>query len=122
MKRYAANLVYCSPNNLLKNGVVEIDEKTGIVEHIFSLNDIGDEIQSTIFFNGIILPFELHISFREKQQSLTSLLNEQFAKNPLCEISPNKKCNLWLLEGDSLFSSQIPNESWKISPINFSKK
>ncbi len=52
MKRYAANILYCSPGNLLKDGVVEIDEQAGIIIDIFSLNEKGDEVHSTPFFNS----------------------------------------------------------------------
>lgn len=117
MKRYAANILYCSPDNLLKNGVVEIDEQKSIVTDIFSLNDKGDEIQSTVFFNGILLPFNPFFTPETCNSNLFSLLKEQFLNDISCEISYHKKINLWLLQGDDLFIGQISGKNWKVTPI-----
>ena len=117
MKRYAANILYCSPDHLLKNGVVEIDEQTGAITDIFSLNDKGDEVQSTIFFNGILLPFNPFFTSEVHNSDLFLLLKDQFLKNTSCEMSRHKKINLWLLQGDDLLIKQVPGENWKIIPV-----
>ena len=121
MKRYAANLLYCSPDNLVKNGVVEIDEQNGIVTDIFSLNDKGDETHSTLFFNGILLPFKPFFTPDEYNSDIFSLLKAQFSKNISCEIARNRKINLWLLQGDNLFVRRIAGENWKVVNVLFLK-
>ena len=117
MKRYAANILYCSPDKLLKNGVVEIDEQTGLIIDIFSLNDKGDEVQSTIFLNGILLPFNPFFTSEVHNSDLFPLLKDQFLKNVSCGMSREKKINLWLLQGDDLFIKQIPGKNWKVTPV-----
>jgi hypothetical protein len=117
MKRYAANLLYCSPDNLLRNGVVEINEQTGEVTAVFSLDDEGDEVQSAIFFNGILLPFKPFFTSEECDSDIFLLLKKQFLKNISCDISCRKKINLWLLEGDSLFVDRIPGKNRKVTPL-----
>ena len=117
MKRYAANLLYCAPDNLLRNGVVEIDEQTGTITAVFSLDDKGDEIHSTIFLNGILLPFKPFFAFDVQDSDLFLLLKDQFLKNSPCEIARHKKINLWLLHGDDLLTKQVSGENWKITHI-----
>ena len=117
MKRYAANLLYCAPDNLLKNGVVEINEQTGTITDVFSLDDKGDEIHSTIFLNGILLPFEPFFAFDAQDTDLFLLLKDQFARNSPYEIARHKKINLRLLQGDDLLTKQVPGKNWKITPI-----
>ena len=117
MKRYAANLLYCAPGNLLRNGVVEINEQTGTITDVFSLDDKGDEIHSTIFLNGILLPFKPFFAFDDQDSDLFLLLKDQFLRNSPCEIARHKKINLWLLQGDDLLAKQIPGKNWKITPI-----
>jgi hypothetical protein len=117
MKRYAANLLYCSPDNLLRNGVVEINEQTGAITAVFSLNDRGDEVHSTIFFNGILLPFEPFFTFDTQDSNLFLLLENQFLTTNSCDIVCNKKIDLWLLQGDDLLTKQIPGKDWKVTHI-----
>jgi len=117
MKRYAANILYCSPDNLLKNGVVEIDEQTGVVTDIFSLNEKGDEIHSAVFFNGMLLPFNPFFSLEACDSNLFWLLEEQFLKDVSCEIVLHGKANLWLLQSDDLFAKQIPGKNWRVTPV-----
>ena len=117
MKRYAANILYCSPDNLLKNGVVEVDEQTGLITAVFSLNDKGDEVQSTIFLNGILLPFKPFFTSETHNSNLFLLLKEQFLKNSPCEMAHHKKADLWLLQGDDLLVKQIPGENWRVMPV-----
>ena len=117
MKRYAANILYCSPDNLLKNGVVEINEQTGVITDTFSLNERGDEVHSAIFLNGILLPFNPFFTPETHDSNLFLLLKDQFLKNISCDISLHKKINLWLLQGDDLFVKQIPGKNWKTIPV-----
>jgi hypothetical protein len=117
MKRYAANILYCSPNNPLKNGVVEIDERTGTITDIFSLNEKGDEVHSAVFFNGILLPFNPFFSSEMNDSNLFQLLEEQFASQVSCEMARNKKTDLWLLQGDDLFCRQIPGKNWRVTAV-----
>jgi hypothetical protein len=117
MKRYAANLLYCAPGNLLRNGVVEINEQTGTITDVFSLDDKEDEIHSTIFLNGILLPFKPFFASDDQDTGLFLLLKDQFLRNGPCEIARHKKNNLWLLQGDDLLTKQIPGKNWKITPI-----
>jgi len=122
MKRYAANILYCSPDNLLKNGVVEIDEQTGTITDIFSLNERGDEVHSAIFLNGILLPFNPFFTPETYYSNLFSLLEGQFLKDISCEMTLHKQISLWLLQSDDLFSKQIPGENWKVTPIFATEK
>ena len=117
MKRYAANILYCSPDNLLKNGVVEIDEQTGMITDIFSLNEKGDEVHTAIFFNGILLPFNPFFTSETCDFNLFRLLEEQFLKDVSCEMARYEKVNLWLLQGDDLFTKQIPGRNWRVTPV-----
>ncbi len=119
--RYAANILYCSPGNLLKNGVIEIDEQTGVITDIFSLNEKGDEVHSAIFFNGILLPFNPFFTSETVNFNLFQLLEEQFLKNIPGEMARHKKVNLWLLQSDDLFSKQIPGMNWRVTSI-FTRK
>ncbi len=118
MKRYAANILYCSPGNLLKDGVVEIDEQAGIIIDIFSLNEKGDEVHSTPFFNGILLPFSPFFSSGTCNSNLFDLLEKQFLTAGSPEMACRKKINLWLLQGDDLLSKQIPGTNWRVTPVN----
>ncbi len=53
--RYGAHFVYCNPQRILINGVVEINA-LGKIAAIFSLNDCMHETANTIFYSGIIIP------------------------------------------------------------------
>ncbi len=121
IKRYSANILYCSPGNLLKNGVVEIDGQTGIITDIFSLNEKGDEVHSTVFFNGILLPFSPFFTPETSNSNLFRLLEKQFPKDISPGMSRSKKISLWLLQSDDLFSRQIPGVNWRVTPV-FEKK
>ncbi len=117
MKRYAANFLYCSPGELLKNGVVEINEQTGVITDVFSLDDKGDEVQSTIFFNGILLPFKPFFTPDSCDSNLFQLLEDQFLKNDFLPISSHKKAALWLLQGDDLLIKHVPGKNWRVTSV-----
>lgn len=54
MKRYAAQLVFFSPDNVIRNGLVELDENR-VVKRLTYL-DGHTEIANTVFYNGILFP------------------------------------------------------------------
>jgi len=116
MKRYAANYLYISPRHILKNGVVEIDEQTGHVTAVFSLNDVGDEMPSTVFFNGILLPFEPKFTPEMNETEFFSLLDSRFSQHPV-SINCGEKVSLWLLEGNELLLKRKLGEKWKITKV-----
>ena len=116
MKRYAAHYLYLSPRHILKNGVVETDEQTGCVTSLFSLDDVGDEAPSTVFFNGILLPFEPKFSPEMNETEIFSLLDSLFSQQPV-SIKRGEKVSLWLLEGDELLSKRKLGKRWKLSKV-----
>lgn len=97
MKRYAAHIVYCHPQRIISKGFVEVDEQ-GFITQIGSLTDLQQESHSTIFYNGLLLPYlaNANSSFIEKEPVLEKL-NTQFSvfKN---EIKEGEKANLYLLQ------------------------
>jgi len=117
MRRYAANILYCSPYNLLKNGVVEIDEQKGVISDIFSLDNFGDEVHSTVFLNGIILPFKPVFTPDMYGSNLFVLLKEQFLKNVSCEIACFEKIDLWVLQGGDLFGEGGVRGDWRVTRV-----
>ena len=116
MKRYAANYLYISPRHILKNGVVETDEQTGCITSVFSLDDVGDEVQSTVFFNGILIPFEPVLTPEMNEMEIFSLLDSQFSQQPV-SINCREKAALWLLEGDELLMRRKLGKKWRITSV-----
>ncbi|NDP20995.1 MAG: hypothetical protein GZ091_07945 [Paludibacter sp.] len=53
MIRFASQLVFCSPQQILRRTVIEQNEKNTITR-IFSLDESVAESAQTSFFNGII--------------------------------------------------------------------
>lgn len=53
MTRFSSQIVYCSPERILRRSVVEIDNQNRI-NSIFSLDDNLTESSHTIFMNGIL--------------------------------------------------------------------
>jgi len=53
MKRVGSQLIYCSPDKLLRSSVVEQDEN-GYVIQFFDLQREQSETAQTLFFDGII--------------------------------------------------------------------
>jgi hypothetical protein len=90
MKRYAAHYVYCSPQRIIPKGVVEVDE-FGIIIRFFSLIDFPEEIHSTEFYNGAIIPFLFD------KEGIENLLNKQTF--PSLEMLSTQK-SLCLKEGE----------------------
>jgi len=117
MKRYAAHYLYLSPRRILKNGVVEIDERTGRITALFSLDDVGDEVQSTVFFNGILIPFEPVLTPEMNEMEIFSLLDTLFLQHPV-SVNGGEKVSLWLLEGDELLLKRKLGKRWRMTEIN----
>jgi hypothetical protein len=116
MKRYAANILWCSPEKIIKNGVLEIDQ-AGKITGIFSLDTIGDEIASTTFFNGIILPFKPEFITINQSQNIYDILKKQFEKKNVTGFTFGKKSSSWLLEGKDILLTQHIGDNWKITPL-----
>lgn len=53
MKRIGSQLVFCSPEQILRQSAVELND-SGVVTNIFSLTESPVEAASTLFFDGII--------------------------------------------------------------------
>ncbi len=53
MKRIAANVVLVKGRGVVKNAVVQIDDK-GVVESVFELADYRNEPFATVFYNGVL--------------------------------------------------------------------
>ena len=118
MKRYAANLLYCSPGRIIKNGVIEVDEQTGRVVALFSLDEVGDEVSSTVFLNGILLPFRPVFSAGDEELAIFEELKKQFEQHdPSVEMVCNKKIDCWLLEGSHLLTSCRFGAVWNSKKI-----
>jgi hypothetical protein len=115
MKRYAANILWCSPGQIIKNGVLEIDEYTGKITAIFSLDEIGDEISNTLFFNGILLPFSPHLE--NSRINIYNLLQQQFKEKKGTGFQYGKKAGIWLLEGKDILIEQKTGNNWKITQL-----
>ncbi len=55
MTRFTSQLIFCSPEQILRRSVVEIDNQNRI-NAVFSLDDHPSESSHTIFVDGIISP------------------------------------------------------------------
>lgn len=53
MKRYKSNIIYCNPQTLLRNHVIEQDDNY-IITRIINLDFTNSELEQTLFLNGII--------------------------------------------------------------------
>lgn len=71
MIRFSSQLVFCSPQQILRRTVIEQNEKNTITR-IFSLDESIAESAQTLFFNGIISSEIVSI-----KQSLTEEINVQ---------------------------------------------
>lgn len=101
MRRFAAQILFCAPEKIIKNGMVELSEN-GIVSKTGELSTLQSEPSETIFLNGIILPF-----CPETQAINTSdvmeCLKHQFANKECAPIAAGEPTSLWLLSGETLF-------------------
>jgi len=100
----AALLLYCSPQRIIQNGIIETDAQ-GIVLRIGSLSQYDNEPHSTTFLNGILLPFAPDTE-QIIQEGLKKALEREFEASQ-AEIKEGKCLSLWLLSGDNLFQKEI---------------
>jgi hypothetical protein len=111
MKRYAAHFVYCHPQRIIRNGVVELDENGQIVR-FFSLNDYPEETHSTEFFNGILLTdlfaHKFLAEFNKKPIFETLDILYQSSENRLEE---KQRVPLFLVENIDLGTMLIESDS-----------
>ncbi len=111
MKRYAAHFVYCHPQRIIRNGVVELNENGQIVR-FFSLNDFPEETHSTEFLNGILLPDlfmdKSPVRFNKKPIFETLDALHQISENRLEE---NLLVSIFLLEDINLETMMIESDS-----------
>ena len=106
MKRIAAHFVYCNPQRILSNGVVEVND-SGIIVYIFSLNDKPQECNSTIFYNGIIIPFLLEKEISNLYQAtIFDTLNQQFIIKGK-GLKEGEKPEIYLLENLDLIEKKF---------------
>ena len=111
MSRVAANVVYCSPGIIVNNGVIEFSEDR-IITNVNSLDIIGDEIHSTIFYNGIILPFKPEFKESDRHENIYYVLDKLFVNQQTEALIINKKINLYLLQSKSILINQSLGYTW----------
>lgn len=75
MKRITSHFVFVSPDEILRNTVIERNE-TNTVTQIFNLNDLRSESANTLFFDGIISSDV--ISLKEKNWDITPAIKASF--------------------------------------------
>lgn len=111
MKRVAAHWVYCSPQQIIPQGVIEVNEQ-GIITAIFSLNDLPQESHSTIFYNGIIIPNLINKEqlASYQQHAVLELLNELYALN-MIGFRIGEKAEIFLLENIDLIGKIFLSET-----------
>ncbi len=111
MKRYAAHFVYCHPQRIIRNGVVELDENGQIVR-FFSLNDYPEETHSTEFFNGILLP-DLFVDKSPADFIKKPIFETLDALHHACEnrLEENQNASVFLLENINLEAMLIDEET-----------
>lgn len=111
MKRIAANYIYLSVSEIIRNGFLQIDEE-GKVAAIGSL-DVTGEIAGTRFLDGVILPFEPRFSEEEQRLDLFDVLNSQSQGRP----APDSADGFWLLHGVSL-ANRVAGAGWKVARLD----
>lgn len=111
MKRIAANYIYLSVSEIIRNGFIQIDEDRRVVA-IGSL-DVTGEIAGTRFLDGVILPFEPSFSEEEQELDLFDVLNSLSKGRP----APNSADGFWLLHGVSL-ANRVAGAGWKVARLD----
>lgn len=105
--RIAANYVYLSDSEIIRNGFVQI-EADGSVSAFGSLEWSG-EIAGTRFLDGVILPFEPTFSAEELERDLFEVLGSQLGKRSV----PDSADAFWLLSGANL-ARRVAGFGWKV--------
>lgn len=109
MKRYGAHFIYCSPQRILEKAVVEINYNGQLVQ-FFLLKDFPEEIHSTIFFNGIIIPdiiLETDITSFNSSPIIKTLDSFFLPEKELKEGAPAK---IYLLEQLDLVNNKFTDK------------
>lgn len=75
MTRFASQLIFCSPHQILSRTVVEQDERQ-IVTDLFSLDDRMAESSHTQFFDGILSAEIISLKQNVSQRDLIVLVKE----------------------------------------------
>ncbi|MDR3706466.1 MAG: hypothetical protein P4L28_11240 [Paludibacteraceae bacterium] len=111
MQRFGAHFIYCNPGCIVAKGVIEINEK-GIVSRLFSLNDFPEELHTTVFYNGILLPplFENLDLMDFRGQLVFSVLDKLYDAHPF-PLEEGIIAQLYLLEGLDLIEKRILPET-----------
>jgi hypothetical protein len=111
MKRVAAHLVYCNPQQIIPHGVIEVDEQ-GIIRAIFSLDTLPQESHSTIFYNGILIPSLINkeqlASYQQKE--VIPLLDVLYASK-MIGLKVGEKAQIYLLENLDLVGKRFLEET-----------
>ena len=113
MRRIGAHYLYINPDVLLKNGVVEIDDKN-IVTDYFSLNDIDVESSKTEFYTGFLAPAFVDITIHQlwkMQQNFPNSNIIDFIKSTSASIEKGKQVEIWLVENLNLVDLKITAET-----------
>lgn len=111
MKRFGAHFIYCNPSCIVPKGVIEINEK-GVVSRLFSLNDFPEELHTTVFYNGILLPplFETHNLMSFRGLPVFPLLDRLYATRSF-SLKEGGQSQLYLLEELDLIEKIILPET-----------
>lgn len=104
MKSFAAQLLYCSPEQTIRNGWIKVSDE-GIVTKIGSLDQCPSEPQSTVFLNGILLPFCPETQTFEAE-GVKESLKRQFTAKKVAPATEEASIHLWLLSGEGLFEKR----------------
>lgn len=95
MARFSSQLIFCSPNEILRRSVVEINEQN-IIKSIFSLDNTNVESSNTLFFDGIISASGVQLRREILSEKLESIkmdyqyFNLEYLENSN-KITPNNK-------------------------------
>lgn len=88
MIRFSSQLVFCSPQQILRRMVIEQNDKNTITR-IFSLNESVAESAQTLFFNGIISS-EI-VSIKQLSVDTTAKLHSDYQYIDFSEVIPAKQ-------------------------------
>ena len=115
MIRVGSQLMFCSPEKILRRTAVEVDDQN-VVRSIYSLDDGNVETSQTLFFDGIlslkIVSLKQHIS---KEDTYSLLQNYQYL-----DVSENISISKIVPTIKPLiidFGTNLPNEINKLIPL-----
>ncbi len=110
MKRFAAHYLYCNPHQIICNGFVEVDDDAVLLD-IYSLNDIPQESHSTVFYNGILLPFRIDLKKAIASESnMFDVIRDQYS-NEHINLIAGEKVEIYLLENLDLVNKLFLKET-----------